>query len=52
MYDSLRERLRQTSNICERILYTAIYQNWLNQSYSFFEIFNTLTKVKGLKSIF
>jgi hypothetical protein len=28
--DSLNEQLRNSDNICERILYKAIYSNWLN----------------------
>lgn len=29
--DSMNEALKKSENLCERILYKAIYSNWLNQ---------------------
>ena len=51
--DSLNEALKNSENLCERILYKAIYSNWLNQqAYNFNLILLVLCQVRGLSSIF
>ena len=51
--DDPQQTLKECNNLCERILYKSLYENWNNQqAFDFSIIIHALCKVKGMSSIF